>query len=81
MNDRVSTSGELDVFKASDGTIWFFPTSDPSIVSAAVSGDNIIKQDLYDMTGTLGLHLPHMAQQQKQSYGYDYFMRPTVKVK
>ncbi|MGD1883509.1 MAG: jacalin-like lectin [Paracoccaceae bacterium] len=72
---------QMDVFKASDGTIWFFPTSDPSIVSAAVSGDNIIKQDLYDMTGTLGLHLPHMAQQQKQSYGYDYFMRPSVKVK
>ena len=33
------------------------------------------------MTFTLGLHLPHMAQQQTQSYGYDYFMRPSVKVK
>ena len=60
----------MDVFRAQDGTVWFFPTSEPSIVSAAVSGDAVIKDDLYDMTGTLPLHLPHMSE---QCYGYERF--------
>ncbi|WP_095590670.1 jacalin-like lectin [Actibacterium ureilyticum] len=60
----------MDVFRASDGTVWFFPTSEPSIVSAAVSGDAVIQDDLYDMTGTLPLHLPYMAQ---KCYGYERF--------
>lgn len=60
----------MDVFRASDGTVWFFPTSEPSIVSAAVSGEAVIKEELYDMTGTLPLHLPYMAD---QCYGYDRF--------
>lgn len=62
----------MDVFEASDGTVWFFPTSEPSIVSAAVSGEAAIKQDLYDMTGTLPLHLPYMAE---QCYGYERFVQ------
>lgn len=60
----------MDVFRASDGTVWFFPTGEPSIVSAAVSGDSVIKQDLYDMTGTLPLHLPYMAD---QCYGHEWY--------
>jgi len=60
----------MDVFRASDGTVWFFPTSEPSIVSAAVSGDAVITDELYDMTGTLSLHLPYMAD---QCYGYERF--------
>ncbi|MEL6102647.1 MAG: hypothetical protein AAFY74_04790 [Pseudomonadota bacterium] len=60
----------MDAFRASDGTVWFFPTSEPSIVSAPVSGDAVIKQALYDMTGTLPLHLPYMAD---QCYGYERF--------
>lgn len=60
----------MDVFRASDGTVWFFPTSEPSIVSAPVSGDAVITDELYDMTGTLSLHLPYMAD---QCYGYERF--------
>lgn len=60
----------MDVFRANDGTIWFFPTSEPSIVSAAISGDAMITESLYDMTGTLSLHLPYMAD---QCYGYERF--------
>lgn len=60
----------MDVFRASGGTVWFFPTSEPSIVTAAIAGDAVIKEELYDMTGTLTLHLPYMAD---QCYGYERF--------
>ncbi|APX13502.1 jacalin-like lectin [Tateyamaria omphalii] len=60
----------MDVFEASDGIIWFFPTSEPNIISAAVSGDSVITSDLYDMTGVLTLHLPNMA---PQTFDYDSF--------
>ncbi|WP_424933603.1 jacalin-like lectin [Amaricoccus macauensis] len=50
----------LDAFRASDGMVWFFPTTEPSIVSAPVSGDAVITRELYDMTGVLPLHLPYM---------------------
>lgn len=60
----------MDAFRASDGSIWYFPTNAPSIVSAPVSGDAVIKQDFYDMTGVLSLHLPYMAE---QAYGFDRF--------
>ncbi len=62
----------MDVFRASDGTVWFFPTSEPSIVSASVSGEAVIKEDLYDMTGVLPLHLPYMTD---QCYGYERFLK------
>lgn len=61
----------MDVFEASDGTVWFFPTSEPNIISAAVSGDSVITADLYDMTGVLTLHLPYMAQ---QTFDYDHYI-------
>ncbi|MEM1299176.1 MAG: jacalin-like lectin [Pseudomonadota bacterium] len=58
----------MDAFRASDGSIWYFPTNAPSIVSAPVSGESVIKQDFYDMIGVLPLHLPYMAE---QSYGFE----------
>lgn len=60
----------MEVYRASDGTVWFFPIAEPSIVSAAVSGDSVIKHDLYDMTGTLPLHLPYLAD---QCYGHERY--------
>ncbi|MEL6450600.1 MAG: jacalin-like lectin [Pseudomonadota bacterium] len=60
----------MEVFEAHDGTIWFFPITEPSIVSAPVSGDAVIREPLYDMTGTLTLHLPYMAD---QAYGFERF--------
>lgn len=60
----------MEAFRASDGTVWFFPTSEPSIVSAPVSGDGVITRELYDMTGVLSLHLPYMAD---RTYGYERF--------
>ena len=60
----------MDAFRASDGTVWFFPTGEPNMKSAAISGDNVITQEVYDMTGTLPLHLPYMAD---QCYGYERF--------
>lgn len=60
----------MDVFCASDGTVWYFPTSEPSIVTAAISGDTVITQKLYDMTGMLPLHLPYMAE---HCYGHERF--------
>ncbi|KIC50065.1 jacalin-like lectin [Tateyamaria sp. ANG-S1] len=62
----------MDVFEAKDGTIWFFPTSEPNIISAAVSGDSVITADLYDMTGVLELHLPYMS---GQTFDYDSFAK------
>ncbi len=64
---------KMDIFKAADGTIWFFPTSESSIVNASVTGEPAITENLYDMTGALTLHLPYMSEQQEQSLGYDYF--------
>jgi len=61
---------KMEVFEASDGTVWFFPVTEPSIVSAPVSGDAVIREQLYDMTGTLTLHLPYMAE---QTYGFERF--------
>jgi hypothetical protein len=58
----------MDAFRASDGSIWYFPTHSPSIVSAPVSGESVITQDFYDMTGVLPLHLPYMAD---QAYGFE----------
>ncbi|WP_138472906.1 hypothetical protein [Poseidonocella sp. HB161398] len=63
----------MEAFTASDGTVWFFPVADPSIVSAAVSGPDVIKEELFDMTGVLSLHLPYMA---LQSYGLERFSEP-----
>ena len=60
----------MEAFRASDGSIWYFPTHAPSIVSAPVSGDAVIKQDFYDMTGVLALHLPSMAD---KCYGFERF--------
>jgi hypothetical protein len=64
---------KMDIFKAADGTIWFFPTSESSIVNASVNGEPAITETLYDMTGALTLHLPYMSNQQSTRLGYGYF--------
>ena len=52
----------MQVFEASDGTCWSFPTSEPAIVSAAVAGEDIPTDKICDMTGILPLHLPYLAE-------------------
>lgn len=64
---------KVDVFRAQDGLVWMFPTTEPSIVSVSQGEALSNHENLYDMTGLLGLHIPAMSGQQTTHNGYDYF--------
>ena len=64
---------QIDVFRASDGTIWQFPVSEPSIVSTPVASTPALFADVYDMTGTLALNFPALAQERVEKNGQDYY--------
>ena len=64
---------QIDVFKASDGTIWQFPVSEPSIVSTPVASTPALFANVYDMTGTLSLNFPALAQDRIEKNGQDYY--------
>lgn len=64
---------QVDVFRSQDGLVWMFPTTEPAIVSVAQDAALPGHENLYDMTGLLGLHIPAMSGQQTTHNGYDYF--------
>ena len=64
---------QIDVFEASDGTIWQFPISEPSIVSTPVAASPELLENVYDMTGTLALNFPALAQERVAKNGQDYY--------
>jgi len=64
---------QFDVFQASDSTVWVFPVSEPSIVSVKVDQGIPTEESVYDMTGTLGLHVPAIADRRGKRNGYDYY--------
>ena len=64
---------QIDVFKASDGTIWQFPVSEPSIVSTPVASTPALFANVYDMTGTLSLNFPALAQDRVEKNGQHYY--------
>lgn len=64
---------QIDVFKASDGTIWQFPVSESSIVSTPVASSPALFANVYDMTGTLGLNFPALAAERSEKNGQDYY--------
>lgn len=64
---------QIDVFEASDGTIWQFPVSEPSIVSTPVASTPALFANVYDMTGTLSLTFPALSQERIEKNGQDYY--------
>ena len=71
---------QVDMFRSSDGTAWFFPVSEPSVASVPVDGADDLPDNLFDMTGTLGLHMPGVADARQERDGYHYYSMETVSV-
>lgn len=69
---------QIDIFRANDGTIWQFPVSEPSIVSTPVASAPALFANVYDMTGTLSLNFPALAQDRAEKHGQDYYALRTA---
>ena len=64
---------QIDVFEANDGTIWQFPVAEPLIISTPVGSAPALFDNVYDMTGTLALNFPALAEERVKKNGQEYY--------
>ena len=64
---------QIDVFEAGDGSAWIFPISEPSMVTVKADQRFPVREDLYDLTGTLVTRVPPMADRRVCRHGYSFY--------
>jgi len=66
----------VNVYRDGGGMVWFFPTSGARPISVPLEAGIDSNIEVYDLTRTLALQFPSMANRRGSRHGYDFYRTP-----